>query len=191
MNPQHDISGHHDILDEQEGFGLSFVGSLLFHGGLLGIVLVAGWVERSNRLLLGEPHRGRIGSEVENEIYTPAGQRANSPQYQTPGAGGVGVGTNSPFGNQFGYYADLLRQQVGRNWKTADIDPRIRTAPQVVVTFTLRRDGTATSVNVTQKSGISALDVSAQRAIYDASPFPKLPDQFRKNEAWMAIVFEV
>src|SRR5439155_23373744 len=30
--------------------------------------------------------------DLENQAYTAAGQRANSPQYLTPGAGGVGVG---------------------------------------------------------------------------------------------------
>jgi periplasmic protein TonB len=129
--------------------------------------------------------------DVENQIYTPGGRRANSPQIQTQGAGGVGVGTNSPFGNQFGFYADLLRQQVARNWKTADIDTRIRTAPQVVVMFTLRRDGSVAGLRITQKSGISALDISTQRAIYDAAPFPKLPDQFPKNEAEIEFVFEL
>jgi periplasmic protein TonB len=46
-------------------------------------------------------------------------------------------------------------------------------------------------VRITQKSGISALDVSAQRAIYDAAPFPKLPEQFSKNEAEIEFVFEL
>ena len=36
--------------------------------------------------------------DVENQIYTPGGQRANSPQYQTQGGGGVGVGTGSGAG---------------------------------------------------------------------------------------------
>ena len=34
------------------------------------------------------------------------------------GGGGVGVGNNSPFGNQFGAYADLLRNRVAQYWKT-------------------------------------------------------------------------
>ena len=268
MTSHHESYSHHDILDQPEALGKSFAGSLVFHVGLLAAVLAMGWVSSANRLLLGDPNGGRMGSvlinpvatvnlpgrrgpinpvandtksavptpplvkpkpvpqvkapdpkaielpslnatrkpspaaappdkfraqqkNVENQIYTPAGQRANSPQYQTQGAGGVGVGTNSPFGNQFGFYADLLRQQVSRNWKTADIDARIRTAPQVVVLFTLRRDGSVTGVRITQKSGISALDISAQRAIYDAAPFPKLPDQFPKNEAEIEFVFEL
>ena len=133
----------------------------------------------------------RLCSGVENQAHTAAGQRANSPQYLTPGAGGVGVGTNSPFGNQFGFYADLLKQQVARNWKTADIDARIRTAPQVVLLFTLRRDGTVTGVRITQKSGISALDISAQRAIYDAAPFPPLPAGYSRNEAEVEFRFNL
>jgi len=107
------------------------------------------------------------------------------------GGGGVGVGNNSPFGNQFGAYADLLRTRVAKYWQTTMIDPRLRTAPQVSVTFTLHRDGSATGIRITQKSGINALDISAQRAIMDAAPFPQLPPQFPKNEAEIEFVFEL
>jgi len=35
--------------------------------------------------------------------------------YNMPGAGGVGIGTDSPLGTQFGWYAKLLRDQEGNN----------------------------------------------------------------------------
>ena len=45
------------------------------------------------------------------------------------GGGGVGIGNNSPFGTQFGWYADLLRDQVAQaTGGPAISDPRIRTA---------------------------------------------------------------
>ncbi len=43
---------------------------------------------------------------------------AVSPMFQKPGAGGVGVGPNSTFGNQFGAYADLVVQRVTDKWQT-------------------------------------------------------------------------
>jgi len=86
-----------------------------------------------------------------------------------------------------------LRDQVARNWRTSDLDPRLRSAPPVVVTFTIRRDGSvaAGSVKITQRSGNPALDYSAQRAILDAVPFQPLPSQFQRNEAEIEFWFEL
>jgi protein TonB len=59
------------------------------------------------------------------------------------------------------------------------------------VTFTLHRDGSVSGIRITQKSGIAALDISAQRAIMDAAPFPPLPPQFPKNEAEIEFLFQL
>jgi periplasmic protein TonB len=129
--------------------------------------------------------------DLANQLTSTVGTRVTTQDYALAGGGGVGVGNNSPFGNQFGAYADLLRKRVAQYWQTTTIDPRLRTAPQVSVTFTLHRDGSATGIHVTQRSGISALDYSAQRAIMDAAPFPPLPPQFPKNDAEIEFVFEL
>jgi periplasmic protein TonB len=129
--------------------------------------------------------------DLPNQLYSTSGTRVTTPDYALSGGGGVGVGSNSPFGNQFGAYADLLRNRVAQFWQTTTIDPRLRTAPQVSVTFTLHRNGSVSGIRVSQKSGINALDISAQRAIMDAAPFPQLPPQFPKNEAEIEFVFEL
>lgn len=131
--------------------------------------------------------------DPENQVHSTVGQAMVNPMYGLTGAGGVGIGNSSPFGQQFGYYANLLRDQVARNWRTTDIDPRIHSAPQVVVTFTIQRDGSVSpsSVRVAQRSGIAALDYSAQRAILDAIPFPPLPQQFPRSSADIEFVFEL
>jgi protein TonB len=131
--------------------------------------------------------------DLPNQVYSSAGQAVVSPMYGMPGGGGVGIGTRSPFGTQFGWYVNLLRDQVARNWRTGELDPRLRTAPPVVVTFTIRRDGSvaAGSVRVTQRSGNQALDYSAQRAILDAAPFQALPPGFQRSEAEIEFWFEL
>ncbi len=73
----------------------------------------------------------------------------STPDFALAGGGGVGVGNNSPFGNQFGAYADLLRTRVAQYWKTTDI--RANSAPVVGVTFVLHRDGSVTGIRITQK----------------------------------------
>lgn len=128
-----------------------------------------------------------------NQLYSDAGQAASSPMFSKPGAGGIGIGNNSPFGTQFGYYATIVQERVAQNWHTADIDPRISTAPPAVVTFTIRRDGSVPqgSVKVIQSSGNMALDLSAQRAVLSAAPFPSLPGGFTRDRADVELHFEL
>jgi TonB family protein len=109
------------------------------------------------------------------------------------GGGGVSIGTSSPFGQEFGWYATLVRDKVARNWRTTDIDPRLHSLPQAVVTFTIQRDGSVPpgSVRIVQRSGNAALDFSTQRAILDAAPFPQLPAGFSHNSADVEFTFEL
>lgn len=126
-----------------------------------------------------------------NQLYNQSGQALVSNMIGQTGAGGVGMGLGSPFGNRFGNYVTILRQRVAEKWQTGDIDPRIKTAPRVIVTFDLQRDGSVTKVRIEQSSGNSLLDTSAQRAIYDASPFPPLPAAFERNDAVIEFWFEL
>ena len=126
-----------------------------------------------------------------NQLYSPTGQALVTPMVGQVGAGGVGVGPGSPFGNRFGYYVDLLRQRVAQKWRTGDVDPRIRTAPAAIVSFWIRRDGSVHDVRLTQSSGNLALDLSAQRAIADAAPLPPLPQGYERNEASIEFWFEL
>ena len=75
--------------------------------------------------------------------------------YQIQGAGGVGVGTGNPLGQQFGAYAKLIIDQVGRKWNTATLDPRLQTAPIAAISFTINHDGSVAtnSIRISQSSG--------------------------------------
>jgi len=126
-----------------------------------------------------------------NQLYSQAGQALVSPMIGQMGSGGVGVGQGSPFGNRFGNYVTILRQRVAEKWRTNDVDPRIHTLPTAIVTFSLLRDGSVRDVRVAQSSGNVALDYSAQRAIYDASPFPPLPAAYERHDAAIEFWFEL
>ena len=127
--------------------------------------------------------------DLPNQAYTTQPQQLSSQMYQMPGGGGVGVGNNSPFGTMYGEYANRLRDQVARNWRTSDIPPM--GTPRAAVTFILHRDGTVSNVRITGRSGNAALDYSAQRAILDASPFPALPAGFPKDNPEIEFLFEL
>ena len=110
--------------------------------------------------------------------------------FEKPGSGGVGVGPNNALGTRFGAYADLIAQRVTEKWQTGGL-AGVRTAPVVIITFDILRDGSVRNVQVAQHSGNSTLDYSAQRAVIDAAPFPPLPPGFDRNEANVELRFQL
>ncbi len=125
-----------------------------------------------------------------HQLYSQAGQALSSPLFgaQT-GTGGVGMGPGSAFGQRYGWYRDLIETRVAQKWNTAEVDPRITTAPPVIVVFDILRNGQVRNVTIAQSSGNRALDYSAQRAVYLAAPFPPLPAGFEREEARIEIWF--
>ncbi|MGJ5820687.1 TonB family protein [Paludibaculum fermentans] len=127
-----------------------------------------------------------------NQVYSNAGQAATSPIYgMAPGSGGVGVGTNSPFGTHCGAFATLLRDRVGQRWRTDQVDARIHTLPPAIINFDLARSGQVTAISVSQSSGNRTLDYSAQRAITEAAPFPPIPRECEGNPAHIEFWFQL
>jgi TonB family protein len=125
-----------------------------------------------------------------NQVYSSTGQAATSPMFsQAPGGGGVGSGSASPFGNRFGYYEQLIRDKVARNWRSQDLDATVRNP--VVVMFDILRTGVVQNVRVSRSSGNFAADQSAQRAIAMSNPFPPLPAQYERESATIEFVFRL
>ncbi|MCC7154543.1 MAG: TonB C-terminal domain-containing protein [Bryobacterales bacterium] len=128
----------------------------------------------------------------DNQLTSRVGQAASSQMYgMTPGSGGVGVGTGAPFGTRFGAYAGIVRDRVAQKWRTDEVDPRMNSAPPVVVVFEIARDGSVRGVRVAQSSSLMALDNSARRAIIEAGPFPPLPAQYDGNSATIEFWFQL
>jgi protein TonB len=129
-----------------------------------------------------------------NQLYSSAGQALSSSMYGSQagsGGGKVGVGPRGSFGQRFGGYRDLLEQRVAQKWRTDDVDPRVQTAPPVIVTFDILNSGQIRNVRILQASGNRVLDYSAQRAVYDAAPFPPLPQGFERDTAQIEFWFQL
>jgi periplasmic protein TonB len=129
--------------------------------------------------------------ESPGQLYSSTGRALSSPMVGQTGSGGVGMGQGGAFGSKFGYYHDLLEQRVGSKWRTNDVDSRLQTAPTVIVTFSIHRDGSMSNLLVEQSSGNRALDYAAERAIREASPFPPLPAGYDRNEAKIEFWFQL
>jgi TonB family protein len=127
----------------------------------------------------------------ENQVFSERGGALVSPMMGTPGSGNTGIGVGSPLGDRFGAYASLLAQRIAQNWKTQDIDPRIKSAPAVIVNFTLMRDGTIRNIAVKRSSGNAAIDRSAERALYSVGKFEPLPAAYERSEAVIEFWFEL
>lgn len=127
---------------------------------------------------------------AENQMRSPD-SRVSSPLYGgSVGSGGIGA-RSSTFGNQFGAYVDVLQQRIASKWRPAEIDARVRTLPQCIVAFEILRDGRVQGLKVVQTSGNEQLDLTAMRAVTEASPFEPLPQGFQKSSAKMEVGFKL
>ena len=140
-----------------------------------------------------ERQRFRPFEELEkNQVTSKQAPQVSNPLYSaTPGAGRVGTGADTTLGTRFAGYAQQIQQLVAQKWRTGDVDARIQTAPTVIATFDLERDGSVRNVVLLQRSGISSLDFSVQRAILEASPFPPIPPGFDRDYAKVEFTFEL
>jgi len=121
----------------------------------------------------------RSAPQVSNPIFSAA-----------PGAGRVGSGMNTTLGDRFGAYAAQIQGIIARNWKTADVDPRIRTASLLIADFDLMRDGSVRNLRLLQRSGVPSLDSSVERAILE-SKLPPIPGDFDRPYATVEFSFEL
>lgn len=125
-----------------------------------------------------------------NQIPTRVPQAAVNPMYNAnQGGGGVGIGPNSPLGERFGWYAELIRKIIARNWATNGL-AGTQGAP-AIIGFVIARDGRIADVRLVQSSGNPAIDNSALRAVYNSNPLPGLPPQYGQSTAPAEFTFDL
>lgn len=126
--------------------------------------------------------RYRSTAPKSNQVYSSTGGALVSPMMGLPGAGGSGIRGTS-LGDRFGAYAALVQARVTEKWNQQDLDSRLRTAPPVIFTFTILRDGTIKDIRLKTSSGNVALDRSGERALYDVGKFDPLPAAYERDRA--------
>jgi len=124
-----------------------------------------------------------------NQLYSKSPQQVSSPLYSDlPGSGRVGLGANTTLGTRFGAYAQQIQELIARNWNTGSVT--VRTAPPVIATFDLMKDGSIRNLAILQGSGVPSLDFSVRRAI-EGVTFPPIPQGFEHNSAKCEFTFEL
>jgi TonB family protein len=87
-----------------------------------------------------------------------------------PDGAGVGTGLDNS-----DYYMAGVQRKVWQIW----LQQIKQTFPQpVIVSFTLNPDGSVTSVQVAQSSGVAMIDLAARRAVQTAAPFSPFPKDY-------------
>lgn len=128
--------------------------------------------------------------EVAENKLRSAESQVGSPLIGKPGIGGISAGS-SAFGNQFGGYVETLQQKIASKWRASDLDPRLKNSPLCIVAFEIQRDGRTSSPRIVQSSGSQELDLSALRAVTEASPFEPLPQGYQSSSAKMEVGFKL
>jgi periplasmic protein TonB len=84
------------------------------------------------------------------------------------------------FASRFPWYVDKITRMVSQNWYTYQIDSSTRYGSQVVVTFTIERDGSVsfTSISIPNPSASPTLNKTAREAVQRVGSFGPLPEQY-------------
>ena len=126
---------------------------------------------------------------AKNQVFSRTPEALKSDQVGVQGGGGVGIGPSSPFGSQFGAYAQQIRDLIARKWNQAGINAS--PSARATITFQILRDGSVANIQIAEGSGNYALDSSAKRAVFDANPLPPLPPGFNRSEADVELWFQL
>ncbi len=95
------------------------------------------------------------------------------------GGSGDGFGSGIGSGNfPYAYYIQTLRNKISSSWYSALVSPGLKGKHAAIVYFRILRNGKVSDLRLETRSGNESLDLSALRAIKEASPFPPLPNDF-------------
>ncbi len=142
---------------------------------------------RVNKRIMKEDLR-----EPENAI--PFGQGGKPSMSYTSvsnaaGSGGLNFGEGG-FGERYSWYVAAVRNRISSNWLLATVSPNILTAPRVILTFDIERDGSVTNAQIIQSSGIQEVDRSALRAVLASNPLGPLPADYSGNQVSVQFYFD-
>lgn len=108
----------------------------------------------------------------------------------TQGGMAVGDAGGGNFGSRFSWYVEAVQRRVSGNWLQSTIDPGLSSAPRVIATFDILRDGTITNIQILRSSGNQSVDMSEVRAIRESSPLDRLPPGYSGSKVSVEFWFD-
>jgi periplasmic protein TonB len=109
----------------------------------------------------------------------PGGQAGLGTGATGAGRGAIGDGLIEGPGDD---YLDRLRRWLNKYKHFPEEAQKQKQHGQLVVSFTILRDGTVRDPRVERSSGFPLLDDAAVQMLRDASPVPPLPEKFRASQ---------
>ena len=82
-------------------------------------------------------------------------------------------------------YLVTMQQLIQGNWR-----PRQEVGGETMVAFRIQRDGRLTDIELEKSSGYVALDLEAQRALFNTRKLPPLPSAFPEDTLKVHLRFE-
>jgi len=111
------------------------------------------------------------------QLNLPSGYATSPGPLNSGGIAASGQG-GGDFAGRYPWYIEAVRRAISQNWLQSTIDPSARNRAHAVATFTINRDGSIKNIRITQSSGNSSFDNSAQRALLSIEHFPALPADY-------------
>jgi TonB family protein len=165
-------------------------------------------VDKPKREAKPKPAKKTEISKVDPSAKASAAQANASTGSPGAGAGlsigggkpGFGEGTGSGLGGladqigqsdfPFNWYLQAVRDKISSNWFQSLVDPGVSGTFQVAVYFRIFKDGSISTVDIKESSGLKTLDQSAVRAIMRSAAFPPLPDGYNESYLGIILIFE-
>ncbi|MFQ5700407.1 MAG: energy transducer TonB [Acidobacteriota bacterium] len=152
-----------------------------------------------------EPDRPPLESRPVKNIEKPKPSAAPVPEAAPAAApdGGISfsgtsddleVGVAPSIGSSafpYDYYRASLMTILQSNWRRPVAPEGLQQPLRCRITFTIMKSGIVQNASIIERSGNSALDQSALRAVFDSNPLPPLPFQYAKNSVRAEVVFEL
>ncbi|RPJ86841.1 MAG: TonB family protein [Acidobacteria bacterium] len=148
--------------------------------------------------------RARRSEQTTKEQAEPLpGQIPTTPE---PGAGGIGgrsagsgggigggvgvlIGTGTGPGVIDSWYVRQVEQRIGANWLKTTLGELGRPV-QSIVSFEVGTDGRIEGITLDKRSGITAVDLAAERAVRASNPLPPLPPELRGRRVRFSAHFD-
>lgn len=89
--------------------------------------------------------------------------------------------TQGDFGSRFPWYVDAINRKMSQDWNKFEVDQRTPHGARVYITFTIRRDGSPSNIQLDRSSGSPTLDRSCVRAAQRVDTFGSLPGAYNGN----------